>query len=223
MEPMTPTRRDPSSSLDGCMRIMIIGRTGSGKTTLARDIAAVLQVPHVELDSLYFGPNFSTVPESVLRERVATAIEEDRWVTDGNKRAVRDLVWPRAGHHHLAGLSGRGESVAAAAEGIASYGKLANASCSGGPYKGPTQAADRRGEGGAHCDSVPHWTAKRVPPVVRSTGEPAPRGGSSPLTASDTTLVPPSPLTDVDICSSVEATMSVTSTVTVPTPSTSRE
>ena len=93
---MTSTRRDPSSSLDGCKRILVIGRTGSGKTTLARAIAAALRVPHVELDSLYFGPKFSTVPESVLRERVAAAIEEDRWVTDGNKRAVRDLVWPRA-------------------------------------------------------------------------------------------------------------------------------
>ena len=96
MEPMTFTRREPSSSLEGCDRILVIGRTGSGKTTLAREIAAALQVPHVELDSLYFGPDFSTVPEPVLRERVATAIQGDRWVTDGNKRAVRDLVWPRA-------------------------------------------------------------------------------------------------------------------------------
>ena len=63
------------------------------------------------------------------------------------------------------------------------------AGCSGGPYQGSTQTADRRGEGGAHCASVPHWTAKRVPTVVRGIGEPAPRGGSSPLTASDTTVV----------------------------------
>jgi hypothetical protein len=93
---MTSTRRDPSRSLDGCERILVIGRTGSGKTTLARNIAAGLGVPHVELDSLYFGPDFSTVPEPVLRERVTAAIAADRWVTDGNKRAVRDLVWPRA-------------------------------------------------------------------------------------------------------------------------------
>lgn len=94
--PMTATQREPSTSLRGCHRILVIGRTGSGKTTLASHIAAVLEVPHIELDSLYFGPDLSTVPESVLRERVASAIEEDRWVTDGNKRAVRDLVWPRA-------------------------------------------------------------------------------------------------------------------------------
>jgi energy-coupling factor transporter ATP-binding protein EcfA2 len=89
-------RRDPAQSLRGCRRILILGRTGSGKTTLARELAAVLAVPHVELDALYFGPEFSTVPLSVLRDRTRAAIAGDRWVTDGNKSAVRDLVWPRA-------------------------------------------------------------------------------------------------------------------------------
>jgi hypothetical protein len=90
------SRRDPAITLAGCKRIVIVGRTGSGKTTLARELAAALDVPHVELDALYFGPEFSTVPLSVLRERTSAAISGDRWVTDGNKSAVRDLVWPRA-------------------------------------------------------------------------------------------------------------------------------
>lgn len=93
---MLPTQRDPTNTLRGCQRILILGRTGSGKTTLARELAATIGVPHVELDALYFGPDFSTVPLSVLRERTSAAIAGDRWVTDGNKSAVRDLVWPRA-------------------------------------------------------------------------------------------------------------------------------
>jgi hypothetical protein len=36
------------------------------------------------------------VPLSVLRERTIDAVSGERWVTDGNKKAVRDLVWPRA-------------------------------------------------------------------------------------------------------------------------------
>lgn len=89
-------QRDPLNTLEGCDRILIVGRTGSGKTTLARELAAALGVPHVELDSLYFGQDFSRAPLSVLRDRTSAAIAGDRWVTDGNKRAVRDLVWPFA-------------------------------------------------------------------------------------------------------------------------------
>jgi len=88
--------RDPMQTLAGCNRIVVVGRTGSGKTTLARELAEVLGVPHVELDALYFGPEFSTASLEVLRERTSAAIAGEQWVTDGNKRAVRDLVWPRA-------------------------------------------------------------------------------------------------------------------------------
>jgi hypothetical protein len=88
--------RDPAHSLRGCRRVLVLGRTGSGKTTLARELAASLGVPHTELDALYFGPGFEKAPLPVLRERTRTAVSGDRWVTDGNKSAVRDIVWPRA-------------------------------------------------------------------------------------------------------------------------------
>jgi adenylate kinase family enzyme len=55
-------------------------------------------VPHVELDALNWGPNWTMVPIEVFRERVARAVEADSWVIDGNYsgRGARDLVWPRA-------------------------------------------------------------------------------------------------------------------------------
>jgi hypothetical protein len=89
-------QRCPATDLHGCQRILVLGRTGSGKTTLARELAAATGAPHVELDALLFGPGFSKAPLPVLRQRTLSAISSDVWVTDGNKKAVRDLVWPRA-------------------------------------------------------------------------------------------------------------------------------
>ena len=71
-------QRDPLNTLKGCERILILGRTGSGKTTLARQLSVALGVPHVELDSLYFGPDFSRAPLSLLRDRTSAAIAGDR-------------------------------------------------------------------------------------------------------------------------------------------------
>ena len=80
-------RRDPMQTLAGCERIVVVGRTGSGRTTLARHLATVLGGPHVELDALYFGPQFSTAPLALLRERTSAALAGDRWMIDGNKPA----------------------------------------------------------------------------------------------------------------------------------------
>jgi len=77
-------------------RICIIGTTGSGKTTLAAEVARILGSVHIELDALNWQPGWVLVPSDRFRHDVATALEIPRWVTDGNYRSVRDLVWERA-------------------------------------------------------------------------------------------------------------------------------
>ena len=77
-------------------RVIVIGVTGSGKTTLARQVAERLGGPHVELDALHWEPDWQEAPDDVFRARVAAALEPDCWTVDGNYRAARDLVWPRA-------------------------------------------------------------------------------------------------------------------------------
>lgn len=78
-------------------RIVVVGSTGSGKTVLARELAARLGAPHVELDALHFAEDWIEVPDEVFAERTAAATEGDAWVVDGNYSAVmRDSAWKRA-------------------------------------------------------------------------------------------------------------------------------
>ena len=78
------------------LRISVIGTTGSGKTTVARRTAEALGVPHIELDTLHWGPDWEEAPLETFRERVSDAIQGDGWVVDGNYGKVRDIVWGRA-------------------------------------------------------------------------------------------------------------------------------
>ena len=79
------------------MKIVILGTTGSGKTTLARKISKELGIPHVELDALNWDPNWQQVDDVLFRDRVKEAISGEKWVVDGNySRAGHDLIWPRA-------------------------------------------------------------------------------------------------------------------------------
>ena len=185
------TRRNPSTTLRGCQRILILGRTGSGKTTLARELAAAIDVPHVELDALYFGPGFSTVALPVLRERTIAAIAGERWVTDGNKSAVRDLVWPRADtvvwldYPVAVSLWRLGEAGALAHLG-AQDGGLAD-----GREGGAAQAAALGREGRAHSATVPPGATTRLSDDVRRAAEPAPRRRTPAVTASHPALAGP--------------------------------
>ncbi len=77
-------------------RISVIGTSGAGKTTIARRAAERLGIPHIELDALYHGPNWTPTPESEFRRRVSELVAGERWIVDGNYGVVRDLVWARA-------------------------------------------------------------------------------------------------------------------------------
>lgn len=65
-------------------RIHIIGDSCSGKTTLARTIAEHLGLPHVELDALHHGPNWSQPTAEEFRAKVDDVFSRlDGWVVDG--------------------------------------------------------------------------------------------------------------------------------------------
>src|SRR5262249_25672391 len=88
-ESQSPLRTPPD-------RIAVVGSTGSGKTTLAQRLASLLEVPHIELDTLWWEPNWTNVPVDEFQRRVLAAVNQPPWFIDGNYSAIRDLIWQRA-------------------------------------------------------------------------------------------------------------------------------
>jgi len=77
-------------------RIVVVGVTSSGKSTLAEELAKRFDLHFVELDALNWEPNWQAAPLEIFRERVDKATQVEKWIVAGNYHVVRDLIWPRA-------------------------------------------------------------------------------------------------------------------------------
>jgi adenylate kinase family enzyme len=90
-----------NSAGGGLMRIVVIGTSGAGKTTLARAIAARFALSHIELDAINWQPGWRDQARHdpvTFARRVAEVIQAEEWVIDGNYGDVRDAIWRRATH-----------------------------------------------------------------------------------------------------------------------------
>ena len=85
-------------------RVVVVGSSGSGKTTVARALAERLDVHYVELDALHHKPNWTEASADELREAVHRELDgRERWVVDGNYYGkLGDFVLDAGGHGRLA-------------------------------------------------------------------------------------------------------------------------
>ncbi|WP_032378116.1 ATPase AAA [Rhodococcoides fascians] len=75
-------------------RIVVAGTSGSGKTTLSARLGSVLGIEHIEIDSLYHGPNWT--PRATFESDVEEFISRPSWVTEWQYSVVRDRLVDRA-------------------------------------------------------------------------------------------------------------------------------
>jgi adenylate kinase family enzyme len=69
-------------------RVIVGGITGAGETTLARRIATLCGLTHVELDSMYHGPDWQ--PRPAFDADTDAATRGDGWVVDSTGYPIRD-------------------------------------------------------------------------------------------------------------------------------------
>lgn len=74
-------------------RIVVLGTSGAGKSTVSAILAERLSLPHVDLDELANRPGRQKVPDDEFRARVHSVVGQQRWVVDGDyERKLGDLV-----------------------------------------------------------------------------------------------------------------------------------
>ena len=81
-----------------CMRYVVVGTSGSGKSTFARKLSAVTHAPYIELDELHWSENWTPRPREEFEDRVRRATSGEGWVVDGNYSVIRPIVWSKATH-----------------------------------------------------------------------------------------------------------------------------
>jgi adenylate kinase family enzyme len=77
------------------VRINVIGTSGSGKTTFGRKLAETLDLPFIELDALFWGPNWTFPEDGPFFQKLENELTAESWVLDGNYTRTLERKWER--------------------------------------------------------------------------------------------------------------------------------
>ena len=72
-------------------RVVILGRGGAGKSTVARQLGEATGLPVIELDQHFWQPGLVPTPRETWAEIQRQLASEDRWIMDGDLGRYDDL------------------------------------------------------------------------------------------------------------------------------------
>ncbi|MCF6370771.1 P-loop NTPase family protein [Rhizobium halophilum] len=77
-------------------RVLVIGCSGGGKTTLSLALADRLRLPYVSMDREFFWlPGWVTRGRTEQRQLIASVVKQESWIMDGTNASSFDLRLPR--------------------------------------------------------------------------------------------------------------------------------
>ncbi|MCH2179339.1 MAG: hypothetical protein MK106_11100 [Mariniblastus sp.] len=74
-------------------RVNVIGTSGSGKSTFSQALAELLELPYIEMDRLYWGPQWAETADEIFFPKVEAVTEQANWVLDGNYSQTTSIKW----------------------------------------------------------------------------------------------------------------------------------
>ncbi|KJC60020.1 DNA topology modulation protein [Bradyrhizobium sp. LTSPM299] len=65
-------------------RVLVMGSSGSGKSTFARGLSDITGIPTVSIDALFWKPGWVESEREEFQRRMTEAVQQPRWIMDGN-------------------------------------------------------------------------------------------------------------------------------------------
>ncbi|HEY1529170.1 MAG TPA: adenylate kinase [Candidatus Angelobacter sp.] len=65
-------------------RVVIVGRGGAGKSTLARRLGDITGLPVIELDKVFWRPGLIATPRDEWVQLQQELVREEKWIIDGD-------------------------------------------------------------------------------------------------------------------------------------------
>ncbi len=76
-------------------RALVIGCSGAGKSTFARQLGVATGLPVTHIDQLFWEPGWGQTPDDIHRARLAAVVAQDRWIIDGTNSSTFDMRMAR--------------------------------------------------------------------------------------------------------------------------------
>ena len=74
-------------------KINVIGTSGSGKSTLAHKISDILSIPYIEMDRIFWKPNWTESKKEEFLSNLENSLSSNSWVLDGNYTSSIPVKW----------------------------------------------------------------------------------------------------------------------------------
>jgi adenylate kinase family enzyme len=78
---------------DFAWRVNVIGTSGCGKSTFSKKLSAIVGAPYIEIDKIFWGPEWSSVPDEEFFEKLEKELSIEKWVLDGNYTRTIPIKW----------------------------------------------------------------------------------------------------------------------------------
>lgn len=74
-------------------RINVVGTSGSGKSTFARRLSELLSIPHIEMDTFFWQPNWTKLDDEKFCSILENELTQEAWILDGGYSKLTPTKW----------------------------------------------------------------------------------------------------------------------------------